>query len=168
MQKILSTYFSRTAFTHPTPEQFFAVANEVSGQDLTWFFDAVHRSSASFDYGVASVQSTPRDQGRFDNVVVVRRFGDGVFPTITKITYADGTTASETWDGRDRWKSFSSSGQARVMKVEVDPDRILLLDLNYTNNSWSASARGAEASKKWSMRWMTWVQEMLLTYAFFS
>ncbi len=58
-QKILATHFARGAFKHPTPEQFFAIATEVSGQDLTWFFDAVHRSSATFDYAVASVTSTP-------------------------------------------------------------------------------------------------------------
>ena len=27
--------------------------------------------------------------------------------------------------------------------VEVDPDRVLLLDLNYTNNSWSATPQAA-------------------------
>ena len=35
LQKILSTYFARQAFRHPTPADFFAVANEVSGRDLT-------------------------------------------------------------------------------------------------------------------------------------
>ena len=56
----------------------------------------------------------------------------------------------------------------RIAKVEVDPDRILLLDVNYTNNSWSAAPRAAEASAKWATRWLTWVQELLLSYAFFA
>ena len=45
LQRILSTYFTRYAFKHPRPEDFFAVANEVSGRDLTWFFDQVYRSA---------------------------------------------------------------------------------------------------------------------------
>ena len=52
LQRILSTYFARYAFKHPEPTDFFAVANEVSGRDLTWFFDQVYRSSNVFDYGV--------------------------------------------------------------------------------------------------------------------
>ena len=44
-----------------------------------------------------------------------------------------------------------------MTKVEVDPDRVLLLDLNYTNNSWSAQPRAPEAATKWALRWLTWV-----------
>ena len=165
-QKILSTHFAKGAFKHPTPEQFFAIANEVSGRDLTWFFDAVHRSSATFDYGVADVVSRREGNG-FQSTVVVRRFADGVFPTGTVITYADGTERKESWDGRDVWHRIEITHPSPIVKVVVDPDRVLLLDVNYTNNSWTATPRAAEAASKWSMRWMTWVQELLLSYAFF-
>jgi hypothetical protein len=49
MQRVMSTYFARWAFRHPTPQDFFAVVNEVSGRDLTWFFNQVYRSSGLFD-----------------------------------------------------------------------------------------------------------------------
>ena len=60
LQRILSTFFERWKFRHPRPEDFFAVANEVSGQDLTWFFDQVHRSSNVFDYGVEQFDERSR------------------------------------------------------------------------------------------------------------
>ena len=166
-QKILSTHFAKGAFQHPAPEQFFAIANEVSGQDLTWFFDAVHRSSATFDYAVADVLSQ-RNDNKLQSTVVIRRLADGVFPTITRITYADGTTHDERWNGRDPWHRIDIAHSSAIAKVEVDPDRILLLDVNYTNNSWSAAPRGGEAASNWAMRWLTWAQELLLTYAFFA
>ena len=166
-QKILATHFARGAFRHPAPEEFFAIAQEVSGRDLTWFFDAVHRSSASFDYGVSTVSSTPREAG-FEHVVVVRRIGDGVFPITTRVTFRDGTTAVDEWDGRDRWRALRLAHGAAIAKVEVDPERVLLLDLNYTNNSWSAAPKTPDAAQKWTLRWLTWVQELLLTYAAFA
>ena len=98
----------------------------------------------------------------------VRRIGDGVFPITTRVTFTDGTTATESWDGRDRWRAIRLTRTTAVQTVEVDPDRVLLLDVNYTNNSWSAEPRAAEASKKWALRWLTWVQELLLTYAAFA
>ena len=57
LQRILSTFFERYRFSHPRPEDFFAVASEVAGQDLTWYFDQVHRQSLIFDYAVDSVKS---------------------------------------------------------------------------------------------------------------
>jgi hypothetical protein len=51
--------------------------------------------------------------------------------------------------------------------VQVDPERVLLLDVNYTNNSRTLEPRAREASLKWSLRWMVWLQELMLTYGFF-
>ena len=166
-RRILATHFARGAFRHPTPEEFFAIASEVSGADLTWFFDATVRSSAAFDYAVTQVTNTPAGTG-FESVVVVRRLEDGVFPTIVKRTYADGSSDTAGWDGKARWQALSHRHAARLVRVEVDPDRILLLDVNYTNNSWTATPQAPAAAHKWSMRWMAWLQEVMLTYAFFS
>ncbi len=163
---ILATHFRRGIYRHPTPEEFFAIANEVHGKDLTWFFDAVHRSSATFDYGVGQVTSESTPDG-FRHSVVVRRLGDGVFPTTVRVT-CGGTVRLLTWDGADRWKAFEVRDASPITRVEVDPDRALLLDVNYTNNSWSARPRTADAAGKWALRWLTWVQEVLLTYAFFA
>ena len=166
-QKILSTHFARGAFQHPTPEQFFAIANEVSGKDLTWFFDAVYRSNAVFDYAVAQVTDTKTAQG-FDSVAAVQRNGDGVFPVDVKITFTDDSTTTEHWDGKATWRLFSYRKPVAIAKVEVDPARVLLLDVNRTNNSWTAKPEAANAAKRWMLRWMTWAEEMLLSYAFFS
>ena len=57
LQRIMSTFYERWQFRHPGPQDFFDAANEVSGTDLTWFFDEVYRGSNGFDYEVASVAS---------------------------------------------------------------------------------------------------------------
>ena len=67
LQRILSTHFAAWQFKHPKPDDFFAIANEVSGQDLGWFFDQVYRSSNVFDYGVQDLKSErDGDQYRTD------------------------------------------------------------------------------------------------------
>jgi hypothetical protein len=168
LQRILATHFARGAFRHPTPAQFFAIANEVSGQDLTWFFDAVHRSNAVFDYAIAQVTSLPQSPaGDIASTVVVRRLGTGIFPVSVRVVFADGSEAREAWDGRDPWRAFTFRKPARVASAVVDPDRMLLLDVNVTNNSWTAAPRGPAAARRWSLRWLTWLQEVLLTYAVF-
>lgn len=165
-QKILQTHFARGAFSHPTPEQFFAIANQVSGRDLGWFFDVMYRTNATFDYAVAQVVNTPVAKG-FDSVAVVRRNGDGVFPIDVKVTFADNTSVVEHWDGRAPWRAFNYAKPVKITTVEADPDHILLLDLNTTNNSWTSQPQTTLAVRRWMLRWTTWAEEVLLSYAFF-
>ena len=45
---------------------------------------------------------------------------------------------------------------------------MLLLDVNYTNNSRDADRRQRRAAaRKWSLAWLIWLQDHLLTYGFF-
>lgn len=186
LQRILSTYFSRYAFKHPKPTDFFAVVNEVSGRDLTWFFDQVHRGSNVFDYGVAALRSepasgrgyfgegdqrvfsTPRAVGDvYRTTVVVRRYGEGLFPVDVRLRMENGEEIRWQWDGRDRWKLFEVERPSRAASVVVDPDRVLLLDVNYTNNSATLRPAATQAARKWSLAWLIWLQDQLLTYGFF-
>jgi len=167
VQQILATHFSRGAFRHPTPDEFFAIANDVSGRDLTWFFDQVYRSNATFDYAVDHVQVV--DSGdQFRSTAVVRRHGAGIFPIDVRFTFEDGSSTTERIDGQAVWQALTVTSTSRLATVEVDPDRVLLLDLDYTNNSWTAEPRAREAAGRWAWRWLTWVEELLLTYAFFA
>ncbi len=168
LQKVMATYFQRWAFRHPTPEDFFAAANEVSGRDLTWFFDEAVRGSNVFDYGVHLLKSErDADRNQHETVVVVRRYGEAVFPVDVLVTFEDGSTARERWDGRDRWTMYRYTRAAKAKQAVVDPDRVLLLDLNYTNNSRTLAPRAAEASRKWMLTWVAWAQDLLMTYGFF-
>lgn len=55
MLKVMRTYVERWRFKHPQTRDFINVANEVSGQDLNWFFDQALFSNAVLDYSVDRV-----------------------------------------------------------------------------------------------------------------
>jgi hypothetical protein len=168
LQTIMSTYFRRWAFRHPVPEDFYRVANEVSGRDVTWFFDEAVRGSHVFDYAVDLLKSErDSERNRHETVVAVRRIGEAIFPVDLVVTFEDGSTARERWDGRDRWKLYRYTRSAKAKQAVVDPDRVLLLDLNYTNNSRTLQPRAGEASRKWMLTWIAWAQDLLMTYGFF-
>jgi hypothetical protein len=168
LQKILSTYFQRWAFKHPTPADFYAVANEVSGKDLTWFFDEAVRGSHVFDYAVDLLKSEhDAERQQHETTVAVRRLGEAIFPVDVLVTFEDGSTVRERWDGADRWTLYRYRRPAKAKQAVVDPDRVLLLDLNYTNNSRTLQPRAGEASRKWMLTWLVWAQDLLMTYGFF-
>jgi hypothetical protein len=185
LKRIMATFFERWKFRHPGPQDFFDIVNEVSGQDMTWFFDQVHRSSNVFDYAVERLVSEPaavrgmfdrdgkrqhesgRVEGapRFVTTVVVRRHGEAVFPVDVLVRFADGEVVREQWAGRDRWKLYRYERAVPADYAQVDPDRVLLLDVNYANNSLTRTPQARAASTKWMTRWLIWMQDALLTYA---
>jgi len=167
LQQVMSTYFDRWKFRHPVPQDFFQVVNEVSGKDMTWFFDQVYRSSNAFDYGVQEFSSV-RSGKVYRTLVVARRFGEATFPVDVVTTFRNGEKVTERWNGLDRRAMYTYERPSEALSVEVDPGRVLLLDVNYTNNSRTLRPRAAEASVKWTLKWMVWLQELMLTYGFFA
>jgi hypothetical protein len=167
LQRSMAAYFSRWSFKHPKPRDFFDVVTEVAARDLGRYFDQVYRSSDVFDYGVQDLKST-NEGGIIRTSVVVRRYGEAIFPIDVRITFANGEQVNEQWSGRDRWKLYSYERHSRAVSAEVDPDRVLLLDVNYTNNSMTLAPRGVDAATKWSLKWMVWLQDLMLSWAFFA
>jgi hypothetical protein len=164
LQRILSTHFSRWKFKHPGPADFFMTASEGAGRDLTGFFDQVYRSSNVFDYGVQDLQSR-REPDRYRTTVIVRRYGEAIFPVDVLVTFEDGSRAIEHWDGRDRWKAYTYDRPSQATQAVVDPDRVLLLDVNATNNSRTLAPQGPRAATKWASTWMVWFEDCLLSWA---
>jgi hypothetical protein len=189
LQPILSTFFERHRFGHPTAEDFLAVVAESEGEELDWFFDQVLRDSVGFDYAVDSVSSekaapegwierggelvyvSPDEESDGEELyrteVIVRRLGGGKFPVDVKIVFEDDFEIRERWDGQDRWKRFVVERNAKLAWAEVDPERVLMLDIERTNNSRVLDSESMLPVTKWSSKWMIWLQDMLASFAFF-
>ncbi len=184
MQRVLSIFFSRSKFGHPRPEEFFAVLDEVTGKDHAWFLEQVYQSSNTFDYSIDRLVSEPiaarglmespqgltfqetRVEGQFRTTVVVRRLAAGQFPVDVLVTFSNGEQAREKWDGRGRWGVFTFDRPVKAVSAQIDPERVLLLDTNYTNNSRTLEPRTEQAATKWTLRWMVWLQDLLMSSAF--
>ena len=183
LQQGMAEFYREWRFAHPGPDDFFRTISAASGQDLTWFFDQT-RGDATFDYGIdqltsrrgsrrgffgddAPAFSDGSDEEAFETTVVVRRHGDGVFPVDVLTEFEDGSARRETWDGTGRWTAFTYELDTRATRAFVDPERVLLLDTNVTNNSRTLTPHADRAATKWTLAWIVWLQDVLLTYGFF-
>ncbi len=163
----MSTHFNTWKFKHPKPNDFFDIATLAAGRDLGWFFDQVYRSSNVFDYGVQELTSA-LDGSRYHTTLVVRRYGEAIFPVDVLVTFKNGEQVTEQWSGRERWKLYTFDRAAEVLSAQIDPRHVLLLDVDYTNNSRTLAPRGREAATKWSLKWAVWLQDCLLSWSFFA
>jgi hypothetical protein len=164
LQPAMSGYFQAWAYRHPQPDDFLSRLPHDVQPALAAFNDDVQRS-AVFDYGIEAFSSRADGGGPFRTTVVASRLGDGIFPVEVVTTFDDGTTRTEHWNGVDRRMTYSYETRSRATSSQVDPRRILMLDTHRVNNSRSLRARTSEASTRWSLTWMAWLQDLLLTCA---
>jgi hypothetical protein len=83
----------------------------------------------------------------------VERQGGLVIPTEVLITFADGSTVLEPWNGREAEVTFTFPDRPPVHSAEVDPERRIVLDLRWSDNGLS---RQVEASP-----WLALVTRLL-------
>jgi hypothetical protein len=180
MAKVMRTYAERWRFRHPSSDDFYAVANEVSGRDLSSFFRQVVEGTDVVDYEVASLSSekTPADEGRlststmmtsesapsktapYTSKVLVRRRGGVVMPQIIQLTFEKGRVERIDWNGEERWKKLTRVTPDRLLTAQVDPDHRIWLDANWVNNSRRVTPDRTVAVT-WTARALFWVQQLI-------
>ena len=106
-----------------------------------------------------------REGDHFRTTVIVRRYGEAIFPIDVLVTFRNGEKITEHWDGRERWTMYVYERPGQALTAQVDPNRVLLLDVNVTNNSRTLEPQGGRAATKWSAKWLVWLQDCLLSWA---
>jgi len=164
LRKALHVYFLRYRFTHPTQEDFMHTVNEVTGQDLNWYWDQAVYGTPVLDYEVARADSNPtnwyeenatekKGETTYETQVILHRKGDFVFPVEAEVKFDNGENIRERWDGKDHWVRYVYHKKAKVVSVEIDPDHKVTMDSNYLNNS-RTTERQKGATEKIAAYWM--------------
>jgi aminopeptidase N len=169
LRRALHTYYDRYRFTHPTAEDFLKTVEEVSGQNLRWYFDQAVYGTQVLDYEVLRADSDRVDwfatkppkakkgETEYRTTVVVHRKGDFIFPVALAVRFDNGETVREHWDGRDRWARFTYDKKAKLVSAEIDPEHKVLLDKDLFNNSRLAEPETG-AKRKLAGYWMLFTQ----------
>ena len=157
MRRALRVYFTKYRFTHPSAEDFLKTVEEVSGQNLRWYFDQAVYGTQVLDYEIMKASSERTDWfGKnlpdekknvtvYHTEVTVHRKGDFIFPVDVLVRFDNGETAHERWDGRDRWIRYSYDKKAKVLSAEIDADHAVGMDKDEFNNSYLS--RGDETGR---------------------
>lgn len=132
-RRILHEYFDRYHFRHVTESDFRKVAEEVSGQDLGWFFQTWLHTVPVFDYRLDRV-SVGRGPSGYRTLVEVERAGDRM-PVEVEARFEDGSTARRRLDGVLEREPLAFESSARPVAITLDPGNEIL-DWNRTNNVW--------------------------------
>lgn len=182
MDSIMSTYFRKWAFRHPSGRDFIATCSETVtllhgtryGPDLNWFFEQTIYGTDICDYQLSSItvdrlaQSNSDTSGEelCESRVTVSRLGELRLPVHLLVHFDNGTEVLEEWDGMARVTTFTYRRPERVVWATVDPEFILALDANIINNSCTLDPAPAPIWM-YTTRLLFWLQNLLQTIAIF-
>lgn len=112
------------------------LAEEVSGQELAWFFQQWVFRRAQLDYAVGKVRATAqvRGEARYVNTVEVRRLGEAIMPLTVRLLASDGSQYETTIAGAERVETVTWESTAPVSDVQLDPQQ-RLPDVQRLNNT---------------------------------
>jgi len=135
-------YVDRWAYKHPQPADFFRTIEDVSGEDLDWFWRGWFMSTETLDQAIAGVEAT--DEG---SVVTVENRGGLVMPAELDVTYDDGRTERIRVPVEAFFKgdTFGVAADGGVASVRLDPADVLP-DTDETNDVWSGDAMDSRSN----------------------
>jgi hypothetical protein len=128
MERVLREFARRYQFKHVTGEDFRRTAEQVSGQQLGWFWDQWIRRTDRLDYSIATASTRRLPGGRWSTTVQVRRQGEAWMPVDLRVGDVTRRLAS-----RQRTQTVMVVTAARPTEAMLDP-RWILIDYDRANN----------------------------------
>lgn len=159
------------------------------GTDMNWYFDQVLYGTVTCDYSVASlsVKEISNAHGVFNDngtkryvsknnknadikdtdtmkvyrsKVIVNRLDEMILPQTVRFTFDNGDEITEQWDGIERSFEWVYERNAKIIRAELDPENIILMDTNKVNNI-RTSKQDNDYISKYMLKVMMTFQTML-------
>ncbi len=137
------TYVKRWAFKHPTPWDFFHTMENVSGEDLSWFFREWFFTNWKLDQSIKSVKYI--DDNEANGVLInIENLEEMAMPVSIAIKQANGIKdtillPAEVWQRGNSW-TFRYKSTSKITNITIDPNHDFP-DINTANNVWVGNVR---------------------------
>lgn len=133
MRACTKELMQRHAFEHITESQWRQVCEDVSGQDLGWFFEQWLYGTPTIDYKKGAVKKYQREDKKWVTEVEIERKGDGIMPVEVDLDLGSGKNVTQRFDGFSQRGTVVFVTDEKPKKVKVDPTDAIL-DNNMLNN----------------------------------
>lgn len=133
-------YIRRWAYKHPQPDDFFRTMENVSGEDLNWFWRGWFVNNWNIDQEIVSLKYIRNKPGS-GAFVKIRNNGKMPMPVTAEIELKSGAKKRiqlpvEIWQ-RGSEHGFKTGTNEEITRITLDPDG-LLSDSDAGNNIWEA------------------------------
>ncbi|WP_298393274.1 M1 family metallopeptidase [Flavobacterium sp.] len=147
--KAFRTYIERWAYKHPQPDDFFRTFENVTGEDLGWFWRGWIMNNWALDQAITKVKYVKGD-AKNGATVTIQNLEKMPMPVVLEMKTKSGKTSRkalpvEIWQRNNTW-TFNVDTNEELESITIDPDKAFP-DVNEENNVWTDVKNGVEKSK---------------------
>ncbi|MBP6432024.1 MAG: M1 family metallopeptidase [Ferruginibacter sp.] len=131
-------YIKRWAYKHPTPWDFFRTMDNVSGEDLSWFWRGWFLENYRLDQAIEKIEYTDNKPAKGAQVTLLN-LGQMAMPVNLSYETVSGKKGKlklpvEVWNNTSEWVVKLPTTE-EIKNVEIDAEKIFP-DMNWENNIW--------------------------------
>jgi hypothetical protein len=147
--KALRVYIERWAYKHPQPDDFFRTFENVTGEDLGWFWRGWIMNNWPLDQAITKVKYVKGD-AKNGATITIQNLEKMPMPVVVEMKTKSGKTSRKTlpveiWQRNNSW-TFNVDTNEELESITLDPDKSFP-DVNEENNVWTDAKNGVEKSK---------------------
>ena len=132
-------YIKRWAYKHPSPDDFYRTIENVSGEELNWFWRGWFKYNWKLDQAINKVKYVNNNPS-MGSIITIENLQQMPMPVTMEITNISGEKTIhklpvEIWKRNRKW-TFKYNSNEPLKKIVVDPN-FVLPDINSANNIWT-------------------------------
>ncbi len=178
MRALLRLYVSRYKFKHPTTQDFLGVVEDIGGKEVSDLVQRALVSTGSLDHRVVRIRNRRRSWWArirnfstakkahspaaetytcYESTIKLHRRGDSAWPVDIEIVFENNERTRRKWRDDKRWKIIKLETDHKVVRVQLDPERKVWLDVSRLNDGLSVKPDNS-AAKNMAVRFGTALQ----------
>lgn len=136
--RAFKTYIDRWAYKHPSPDDFFRTIENVTGENLNWFWRGWILNNWKLDQAVVDLKYVKNDF-KEGALITIENLEKMAMPVILEIKTKSGKVSrlklpAEIWERNIRF-TFTYPSTEEIVSIVSDPDKVFP-DSNPVNNTW--------------------------------
>ena len=140
-------YIKRWAYKHPTFDDFCNTIEDITGEELDWFWRGWFHKGYPFDQGINDTISYKDDNPVNGSYITIQNHDEMVFPVHMTVNEDNGKTHDirlpvEVWHHGNTWVAYIKT-TSKITKVVINP-YYEFPDINSINNIWPRKHQSPE------------------------
>jgi hypothetical protein len=129
------SYYNRFLFAHPTPDDFWGLADKIGGEIASSDLQQLLNKSSRVDYSIEDLSNKRQDSVNIEIRLILRKTGLLESPIRYQIILANNDTLENVWKPVYNTEEIIITTSSPAIEAIIDPNYDFAIDADFLNNS---------------------------------